>query len=102
MSEVAIRNPHGARMRMLVLPREHGAWGILFVPLATGACLGLWQGGTPRLLLLLVIAIFAAVAAAALVGLLRSGDRRPLLFIGAAAAALFVAQGVVKKLGRKA
>ena len=30
-----------ARMRALVIPREHGAWGLLLIPLITGACAGL-------------------------------------------------------------
>lgn len=34
-----------ARQRSLVVPREHGAWGILLVPLATGASVGLLRGG---------------------------------------------------------
>jgi hypothetical protein len=29
------------RFRALVIPREHGAWGLLFIPLVTGACAGL-------------------------------------------------------------
>jgi hypothetical protein len=33
------------RVRALVWPREHGAWGILLVPLATGAAVGLSRGG---------------------------------------------------------
>ncbi len=33
------------RVRALVWPREHGAWGILLVPLATGAAVGLTRGG---------------------------------------------------------
>ena len=33
------------RNRSLIIPREHGAWGILLVPLATGACAGLFAGG---------------------------------------------------------
>jgi hypothetical protein len=32
----------------LVVPREHGAWGILLVPLVTGACVGLIDGGSGR------------------------------------------------------
>ena len=28
-------------MRALVIPREHGAWGLLLIPLVTGACVGL-------------------------------------------------------------
>jgi hypothetical protein len=34
-----------ARQRSLVVPREHGAWGILLVPLVTGGCAGLVAGG---------------------------------------------------------
>lgn len=59
MSDLAVRNSHAARTRLLVFPREHGAWGILFVPLATGAAVGRWHGGTPAPLLLLGIAAFA-------------------------------------------
>lgn len=33
------------RHRALATPREHGAWGMLLVPLATGAALGLARGG---------------------------------------------------------
>lgn len=33
------------RRRSLIMPREHGAWGILLVPLLTGAFVGLWAGG---------------------------------------------------------
>ncbi len=34
-----------ARQRSLVVPREHGAWGLLLVPLAAGAGVGLLAGG---------------------------------------------------------
>ena len=34
-----------ARKKALVIPREHGAWGILLVPLATGAVAGLRSSG---------------------------------------------------------
>jgi hypothetical protein len=33
------------RQRSLIVPREHGAWGILLIPLVTGAVLGLISGG---------------------------------------------------------
>ena len=33
-------NSQQARVRALVVPREHGAWGLLFVPLLTGAITG--------------------------------------------------------------
>jgi hypothetical protein len=34
-------NSQQTRIRALVVPREHGAWGLLFVPLLTGAITGL-------------------------------------------------------------
>jgi hypothetical protein len=34
-----------ARRRSLIVPREHGAWGILLVPLVVGAAVGLGAGG---------------------------------------------------------
>ncbi len=37
-------NLSSARARALLWPREHGAWGILLVPLVTGAAVGLLQG----------------------------------------------------------
>ena len=33
------------RNRSLIIPREHGAWGILLVPLLTAASVGLLAGG---------------------------------------------------------
>ncbi len=39
-----LQNFRGERWRSLVLPREHGAWGILLVPLATGAGMGFTAG----------------------------------------------------------
>jgi len=41
------------RRRALIVPREHGAWGMLLIPLATGTAVGLREGGhwTPVLLL---------------------------------------------------
>jgi YwiC-like protein len=49
------------RRRALIVPREHGAWGMLLMPLATGAAVGLLDGGrlTPVLLLTItVVALF--------------------------------------------
>ena len=46
-----------ARGRSFVLPREHGAWGMLLVPLLTGAA-----AGNPRGERILWILLFAAVA----------------------------------------
>ena len=47
------------RRRSLVVPREHGAWGILLVPLVTGACCGLFGGGSAAGLAPLVIVALA-------------------------------------------
>ena len=48
-----------SRLRALVVPREHGAWGMLLVPLATGASVGLMRGGQALPLLLLMLAAMA-------------------------------------------
>ncbi len=66
LNRVVIKNakltvPQRERRRALVVPREHGAWGMLLVPLITGAVVGLHAGGrvTPVLLLTtLVLALF--------------------------------------------
>lgn len=44
-----------SRLRSLVIPREHGAWGMLLVPLATGASVGLLIGGRVLFLPWLVV-----------------------------------------------
>ncbi|MBZ5628805.1 MAG: YwiC-like family protein [Acidobacteriia bacterium] len=126
-----------ARVRALVIPREHGAWGLLLIPLITGACAGLavernWLslalftvaalalfwirtpvesalGASPMRAqsvaetngLLLAIAVLGSTAMACTTLLLLQGDAR-LLVLGAAAALAFIAQAVVKKLGRGA
>jgi hypothetical protein len=47
-----------ARRKALVIPREHGAWGMLLVPLASGAAVGLLHGSNlSSLLLLLTVAL---------------------------------------------
>lgn len=45
-----------SRLRALLVPREHGAWGMLLVPLATGAAVGLTRGGQALPLLLFLLA----------------------------------------------
>lgn len=35
------RSSNAPRLRLLTFPREHGAWGILLVPLTTGAAVGM-------------------------------------------------------------
>ena len=45
MSAVSgINDVHPSRTKALVFPREHGAWGILLVPLVTAACVGFLRG----------------------------------------------------------
>jgi len=130
--------PATGRQRSLIIPREHGAWGILLIPLFTGACVGLLTGGDPRPLLPLTIAalalfwlrtpveswigsapirartaaelrlVRAAVAALSLVStsaltwLFSNWQNRDLIWIGCAAAAAFVLQGVLKQVWRPA
>ena len=128
---------HGARMRSFVLPREHGAWGILLIPLVTGGWVGYEAGAriAPLLLfavaalalfclrtpaevwletsplraqttaekrtVLLSIGVYASLAAIALFDLIWRERAILLLVLGAAVAALFVAQGILKKLSRR-
>jgi len=40
-----LRTLNRTRTRSFVLPREHGAWGILLMPLVTGATVALLRGG---------------------------------------------------------
>ena len=47
------------RMTALIAPREHGAWGLLFVPLATGGAVGLLRGGNGLPLMALAIVALA-------------------------------------------
>jgi hypothetical protein len=49
--------PNSSRRRLFFLPREHGAWGMLLVPLITGAA-----AGNPRGEQILWILLFAVVA----------------------------------------
>ncbi len=125
-----------ARIRALVVPREHGAWGMLLIPLITGAWIGLLAGNRilPLILLIVtaltlfwlrtpleswlgttpmraqtpaerhaagtVVMTLAAIAAACLIVLFRGGAGRGLTTIGAVAAIAFIAQALVKRLGR--
>ena len=124
------------RLRALVVPREHGAWGLLLVPLITGAFAGLavarnwlslalfttaalalfWmrtpvenalgtspmraQSAAETNRLLLAIAVLGSVAMVCIAVLLMQDHHLGLLVLGAAAAVAFVAQALVKKLGR--
>jgi len=43
--EIVLEKARRERRGALILPREQGAWGLLLVPLVTGAGAGLRQGG---------------------------------------------------------
>jgi len=128
--------PQNERRRALVVPREHGAWGMLLVPLASGAAVGLLAGGRVVPVLLLttaVLALFwlrtpleswlgtgavraqtleerqlvrnftlplATIAAVNLSALFWQGKNRGLMWLGLIAGAAFVAQLLLKKMGR--
>jgi YwiC-like protein len=125
------------RRRALILPREHGAWGLLLVPMVTGAGVAFHQASHIFPLILLLTAAFAlfwlrtplesllgtsamraqtleeshtlrsaivllaGIAAVALAGLLWAGRNADLWPLGAAVAAAFMAQAILKKLGRR-
>ncbi|MGA9979047.1 MAG: YwiC-like family protein [Candidatus Sulfotelmatobacter sp.] len=127
--------PH-RRLGSLIVPREHGAWGLLFVPLATGGAIGVLAGGNGLPLIALTIAaltlfwlrtpletwlgtslvraqgqrerrsvgviilMLAAVAAFALAFLFWDGRNRELVLLGSIAVTAFVAQGILRRLGR--
>jgi hypothetical protein len=55
-AHIRIGNAQTSRMRAMVIPREHGAWGMLLVPLATGAVVALHGGGNTGELTLFLIA----------------------------------------------
>jgi hypothetical protein len=47
------------RLGSLIAPREHGAWGLLFVPLATGGAIGLLRSSNGFPLMALTMAALA-------------------------------------------
>ena len=47
------------QQKSLILPREHGAWGLLLIPLLTGASVGLLNGGNGGSLAPLTMAVLA-------------------------------------------
>ena len=51
-----VASTHNARRRALIIPREHGAWGMLLVPLATGAVAALRPGVNGGALVLFILA----------------------------------------------
>jgi hypothetical protein len=48
-----------ARTRALIVPREHGAWGLLFVPLISGAAVGIATTGMNASVVLLAVLALA-------------------------------------------
>ncbi|HKV79127.1 MAG TPA: YwiC-like family protein [Candidatus Sulfotelmatobacter sp.] len=126
------------RRRALILPREHGAWGLLLVPMVTGAGVAFHQASHifPLILLLTaalalfwlrtpfenllgtsamraqtleeshtlraIIVLLAGIAAVTLGALLWAGRNAGLWPLGAAVAFAFIAQAVLKKVGRRA
>jgi hypothetical protein len=125
-----------ARARALIVPREHGAWGLLLIPLFTGAVVGgvsshqIWPlvlfataalalfwlrtpiesllGTSPlsaespmeRRTALAAAITLAGVSVSCLAGLMYNGHNRGLLLLGGISALAFIAQGLLKKLGR--
>lgn len=59
MDNAALRRARSQRRRALVVPREHGAWGILLIPLMSGAAVGLSRSRQPGPALLLALAAIA-------------------------------------------
>jgi YwiC-like protein len=49
--------PQQERRRALVVPREHGAWGMLLIPMVTGAAVGVQAGGRIAPVVLLTTAV---------------------------------------------
>jgi hypothetical protein len=135
--ESAIEKARRERNRALIVPREHGAWGLLLVPMVTAAGVAFRQSTNvfPFVLLLttalalfwlrtplesllgisamraetkeergsvaFVVLYLAIVAVLASSMLLWAGQNPLLWFIGAAAGVTFVAQGVLRKMGRR-
>jgi YwiC-like protein len=136
--DAAMAKARRERHRALIVPREHGAWGLLLVPMITGAGVAFRECSHIFPLILLsaaafalfwlrtplesligtsamkaetseeartvksVIAILGAVAAVALGALLWAGRNADLWPLGAAVAAAFIGQALLKKLGRRA
>lgn len=126
------------RHRALIIPREHGAWGLLLVPMITGAGIAFRECSHIFPLLLLsaaglalfwlrtpvesllgtsamraetadecrtvktLIVILGVIATVALGTLLWAGQNSDLWPLGAAVATAFIAQALLKKLGRRA
>jgi YwiC-like protein len=136
--DAAMAKARRERHRALIVPREHGAWGLLLVPMITGAGVAFRECSHIFPLILLsaaafalfwlrtpvesllgtsamkaetseeartvksLIAILGAVAAIALGALLWAGRNADLWPLGAAVAAAFIGQALLKKMGRRA
>lgn len=134
----AVDQARRERRRALIVPREHGAWGLLLVPMITGAgvafrecshifplillstaALALFWLRTPvesllgtsairvqaaqeRFEVSVVIVILSKIALVALIALLWAGRNPYLWLLGAVAGVAFLAQALLKKLGRRA
>ncbi len=134
--ESAMEKARRERNRALIVPREHGAWGLLLVPMVTAAGVAFRQSTNmfPFVLLLtaalalfwlrtplesllgisamraetkeergsvaFVVLYLAIVAVLAASMLLWAGQNPLLWLIGAAAGVAFVAQAVLRKMGR--
>jgi hypothetical protein len=59
MTNPPLDSARQARTRALIIPREHGAWGLLLVPLITGAAAGLRVEHRPAPVLLFALAMLA-------------------------------------------
>ncbi|MFL6304865.1 MAG: YwiC-like family protein [Candidatus Sulfotelmatobacter sp.] len=135
--ELAMEKARRERNRALIVPREHGAWGLLLVPMVTAAGVAFRQSTNvfPFVLLLtaalalfwlrtplesllgisamraetkeergsvaFVVLYLAIVAVLASSMLLWAGQNPLLWLIGAAAGVAFVAQAVLRKMGRR-
>ena len=136
--EAALEKARRDRRRALILPREHGAWGLLLVPMVTAAGVAFHQASHifPLILLLTAalalfwlrtpiesllgtsamraqtleeshtlrsaIVLLAGVAVIALAALLWAGRNAGLWPLGAAAAAAFIVQAILKRFSRRA
>lgn len=133
----ALHTLNSTRLRSFVWPREHGAWGLLLVPLVSGAWIGdpqgeriIWlflfaavalslfclrtpveallalsplrpQNPAERRATLYSICLYTSVSVLSLAILFWWARAYGLLLLGAAAAAAFLVQSVLKTLGRQ-
>ena len=134
--ELAMEKARRERNRALIVPREHGAWGLLLVPIVTAAGVAFRQSTNvfPFVLLLTAalalfwlrtplesllgisamraetkeergsvafVVLYLAIVALLPASILLWAGQNPLLWlIGAAAGVAFVAQAVLRKMGR--